>query len=212
MCQTSERTDCGNQEGKGRSACSLCGIIKLVINVIFLCNAILLRLFIQKLQMLFAGINRCFRGEEMKIILMQDVDKLGDKGSVMEVKDGYARNFLIPNNLAIIASKGNLKTWENERVNRERKEQKEKDNAKKLADNLSKHKFSIKAKCGEEGKLFGSVTALDIARIIEEQAKIQIDKKKIEIEDAIKNTGEYKIGVKMIKGIIAEINLEVIPE
>lgn len=148
----------------------------------------------------------------MKVILTQDVEKLGDRGDVLEVKAGFARNYLIPNNFAIIASKGNLRTLENEKKGREKKEKREIENAKKIADKLSKTSYTIKAKCGEEGKLFGSVTAQDIAEMISEQSSIQIDKKKIELEEPIKKIGSFKVNAKIAKGISARITIEVIAE
>jgi large subunit ribosomal protein L9 len=148
----------------------------------------------------------------MKIILIQDVDKLGDRGEVLEVKDGFARNYLIPQNLAIIASKSNMNTLENERKGREKKLKREMDQAKSLAEDISKLNIVIKAKCGEEGKLFGSVTAQDIADAVAEQSKFQVEKKKIEMSEPLKKIGTYTIVAKLSKGVSADIHLEVVPE
>jgi large subunit ribosomal protein L9 len=148
----------------------------------------------------------------MKIILLQDVEKLGDKGALLEVKNGYARNYLIPNNLAILATTGNLKTWENEKKARERRAAKDLDGAKELAASLGKKNFAMKAKAGEEGKLFGSVTSQDIAEFVKEQTKIELDKKKIDLSEPIKKTGTYKVPVKIHKSVIAELNIEVLAE
>jgi large subunit ribosomal protein L9 len=148
----------------------------------------------------------------MKIILVQDVEKLGDKGEILVVKNGYARNYLIPNKMAIMASVSNLKTWENERAARERREMKTLEQAKNVASELGKRTFTIKAKAGEEGKLFGSVTTQDIATAVLEVAKIELDKKKIELAEPIKRTGSHKVTVKLAKGVLGEINVEVAAE
>lgn len=148
----------------------------------------------------------------MKVILVQDVEKLGDKGEILEVKNGYARNYLIPNKMAIMASTSNLKTWENERATRERREMKTIEQAKNVAAELGKKTFTIKAKAGEEGKLFGSVTSQDIAIAVQEQTKIELDRKKIELSEPIKKTGSHKVTVKLAKGVLGEINVEVTAE
>jgi len=148
----------------------------------------------------------------MKVILVQDVEKLGDKGEILEVKNGYARNYLIPNKMAIMASSSNLKTWENERATRERREMKTIEQAKNVAAELGRKTFTIKAKAGEEGKLFGSVTSQDIATAVQEQAKIDLDRKKIELSEPIKKTGSHKVTVKLAKGVLGEINVEVTAE
>ncbi len=148
----------------------------------------------------------------MKVILIADVEKLGDKGAILEVKNGYGRNFLIPNSLAVMATQGNLKTWENEKRARDKRAIREFETAKELAAALASKTITIKAKAGEEGKLYGSVTNQDIQTAVEAQAKIQIDRKKIELEEPIKKTGSYTVKVKLSKGITGEITVEVIPE
>ncbi|MDQ7821872.1 MAG: 50S ribosomal protein L9 [Candidatus Eremiobacteraeota bacterium] len=148
----------------------------------------------------------------MKVILKKDVEKLGEEGAILEVKNGYARNYLLPNNLAIVASSGNMKTWENEKKTRERRVAKNTEKAKNLADSLSQKNFTIKAKAGEEGKLYGSVTSQDIVELVLAQAKIELDRKKLTLAEPIKKTGSYKVPVKLFKGVTAEISLEVAPE
>ncbi|MGV8123559.1 MAG: 50S ribosomal protein L9 [Candidatus Xenobiia bacterium LiM19] len=148
----------------------------------------------------------------MKVILIADVEKLGDKGAILEVKNGYARNFLIPNSLAVMATQGNLKTWENEKRARDKRAVREFESAREMAAALAAKTITIKAKAGEEGKLYGSVTNQDIQTAVEAQAKIQIDKKKIDLEEPIKNTGSYTVKVKLSKGVIGDITVEVVPE
>jgi large subunit ribosomal protein L9 len=148
----------------------------------------------------------------MKVILVQDVEKLGDKGEILVVKNGYARNYLIPNKMAIMASSSNLKTWENERAARERREMKTLDQARNVAAELGKKTFTIKAKAGEEGKLFGSVTSQDIAEAVLGITKIELDRKKIDLPEPIKRTGSHKVMVKLAKGVQGEINVEVVAE
>jgi large subunit ribosomal protein L9 len=148
----------------------------------------------------------------MKVILIADVEKLGDKGEVLEVKNGYGRNFLIPNSLAVMATQGNLKTWENEKRAREKRAIREFETAKEMAAAIAAKTITIKAKAGEEGKLYGSVTSQDIQAAVEEQAKIQVDKRKIELAEPIKSTGTYTVKVKLSKGVIGDINVEVVPE
>jgi len=148
----------------------------------------------------------------MKVILIADVEKLGDKGEVLEVKNGYARNFLIPNSLAVMATQGNMKTWENEKRAREKRAIREFETAKEMAAAIAARPITIKAKAGEEGKLYGSVTSQDIQTAVEEQAKIQVDKRKIELDEPIKSIGTYTVKVKLSKGVIGDINVEVVPE
>ncbi len=146
----------------------------------------------------------------MKIILTQDVESLGIEGDIVDVKNGYARNYLIPYNYAIIANASNLKTWENEKIARERKIAKNTEKAQRQAEILAAEKYEIKVKCGEEGKMYGSVTPQDIASLILNQTKIEIDRKKIVIPEHIKSVGEYQVFVKIYKDVKAEIKLSVV--
>lgn len=148
----------------------------------------------------------------MKVILTKDVDSLGFEGTIVEVKDGYARNYLLPKSLAIIASAGNLKIWENEKKARERRIAQDTDKAKKQAEILAQKKLTISAKVGEEGKLYGSVTAQDIADAVMNQIKIEIDRKKIIMDDVIKTAGEHTVSVRVYKDVKAVISLEIVAE
>lgn len=143
----------------------------------------------------------------MKVILLQDVKDLGKKDSVVNVSDGYARNFLFPRKAAIEASEGGLKTIADKNNSVINKKNKELQAAKDLAEKISKIEVSIKAKTGDNGKLFGSITNKDIAAIIKSQHKIEIDKKKIVLNDAIKTTGTYHAEIKVYPEISAKINV-----
>lgn len=143
----------------------------------------------------------------MKVILLQDVKDLGKKDSVVNVSDGYARNFLFPRKAAIEASEGGLKTIADKNNSVINKKNKEVQAAKDLAERISKIEVSIKAKTGDNGKLFGSITNKDIAEIIKSQHKIEIDKKKIVLNDAIKTIGTYQAEIKVYPEISAKINV-----
>lgn len=148
----------------------------------------------------------------MKVILTKDVDALGYEGTIVEVKDGYARNYLFPKNFAVTASTGNLKIWENEKTARERRIAKDMDNAKKQRDILEGKRYEISAKAGEEGKLYGAVTAADIAEAVTSVAKIEIDRKKLVLSEHIKTAGEHKVTLKIYKDVKAELTVVVTTE
>ena len=143
----------------------------------------------------------------MKVILLQDVKDLWKKDSVVTVSDGYARNFLFPRKVAIEASEGGLKTVADKNNSVINKKNKELQAAKELAEKISKIEVSIKAKTGDNGKLFGSITNKDIAELIKSQNKIEIDKKKIVLSDSIKIIGTYHAEVKVYPEISAKIKI-----
>lgn len=147
----------------------------------------------------------------MKVILKEDVKNLGTMGQIVNVADGYARNFLIPKGLAIEANPKNIKSMEHIKRTINEKAKKIKNSAQELADKISKMKLAIKAKAGEEGKLFGSVTQMDIAELLKSEG-IEIDKKKIYLEEPIKRLGTYTISIKIHPEISAQLNLEVVAE
>jgi len=144
----------------------------------------------------------------MKIILKEDVDNLGDMGNVVEVKNGYGRNYLIPRDLAVEANTKNIKQMEHQQMLLQSKIKKAKLEGEDLAAKISAISISIDVKSGEEGKLFGSVTSKDIAEAINAQG-VEIDKRKINLQDPIKRLGEYDIPVKVRQDVIATVKLEV---
>ncbi len=147
----------------------------------------------------------------MKVILKEDVKNLGMMGEIVNVKDGYARNYLIPKGLAIEANPRNIKQLEHHKRMIELKVKKLKNAAQSIAEKLSQKPVIIKAKAGEEDKLFGSVTSLDIEKALKEMG-FDIDKKRIQLSEPIKRLGEYNVKVKIHPEITADVNLHVVKE
>jgi len=145
----------------------------------------------------------------MKVILTEEIRGLGTRGDVVTVKDGYARNFLLPKNLAREASAGNLKQIEHERRKWSMLAQQEKDAAQKAADKVKGVKITIEKRVGEHGHLFGSVTANEIADALMEKG-IEVDKRRIELEQPIKNLGVHDVDVRLHRDVTAQIKVEVI--
>jgi len=148
----------------------------------------------------------------MKIILKKDYELLGDAGQILDVKEGYARNFLIPNGIATIASASNLKSFEEVKRQTARKVQKAADEAQKIASELSKYTVDIKVKTGEDNKIFGSVTSQMIYDSLKEKGFEDIDRKKIILKEPIKSLGEHEIDVKLHSNVTAKIKVNVIDE
>ncbi|MDD2494515.1 MAG: 50S ribosomal protein L9 [Tissierellia bacterium] len=143
----------------------------------------------------------------MKVILLEDVKNVGKKGDIINAKDGYARNFLFPKNLAIEATPSNLKNLENAKKIQDEKEKEIYEEAKKLEEELTKITIVIKSKAGENGKLFGSITNKEIADNLEAEKGVSIDKRKIELEEAIKSVGEYSVKVRLHPKVVAKLNV-----
>ena len=144
----------------------------------------------------------------MKVILTEEIRGLGTRGDVVTVKDGYARNFLLPKNLAREASAGNLKQIEHERRKWALLAQQEKDAAQKAADKVKGVKVQIEKRVGEHGHLFGSVTANEIADALLEKG-IEVDKRRIELGSPIKNIGLHDVEVRLHRDVTAHIQVEV---
>lgn len=147
----------------------------------------------------------------MEVILREDIDKLGNRGEVVKVADGYARNFLLPRRLAVKASEANKKIVEQERQAHVRREAGEKSEAEELAKMLAGVTVTISQKAGEQDQLFGSVTAKDIAEALQEQ-NFTIDRRKIHLEEPIRQLGEYKVAVRLHRDVTAEIGVNVLKE
>ncbi|MCE5312236.1 MAG: 50S ribosomal protein L9 [Nitrospiraceae bacterium] len=145
----------------------------------------------------------------MKVILKEEVRNLGHMGEIVSVKDGYARNFLIPQGLAVEANMGNVKELENEKRKIQQKAAKMKASAQELASKISAVSVEIKAKAGEEDKLFGSVTAMDIAEALKTKG-FDIDKKKIVLDEPIKRLGDFKVDIKVFPEVAAHIAVSVV--
>ena len=144
----------------------------------------------------------------MQIILQEDVEKLGNRGQVVEVAEGYARNFLLPRKLALEASAGNMKRLEKMRAAFAKKEATEKGDAQKLAELLAIVSLEVARKSGENDQLFGSVTSADISDALAAQG-YTIDKRKIQLAEAIKTIGNFDIPIKLHREIVATVKLAV---
>ncbi|MBI5083520.1 MAG: 50S ribosomal protein L9 [Acidobacteria bacterium] len=144
----------------------------------------------------------------MEVILREDVEKLGSRGQVVKVAAGYARNFLLPKKLAVAASDSNKKIVEQERQAALRREAKEKSGAEELARMLAAVTLTTTQKAGEADVLFGSVTAKDIAEMLEKQG-YTIDRKKIVLEAPVKTLGEHKVTIKLHREVSTEVTLVV---
>lgn len=147
----------------------------------------------------------------MKVILKEEVKQLGDMGQVVNVSNGYARNYLIPRGLAVEANEKNIKSLEHEKKVIEEKLRKIRNSAQELSNKIANMSIIIKAKSGEEGKLFGSVTSMDIAEQLKNEG-FEIDKKKILLEEPIKRLGKYTVTIKLHSDILSQLNIEVLPE
>lgn len=147
----------------------------------------------------------------MKVILLQDVKKIGKKGDVIEASDGYARNFLFPKKLAQEATSTNLHILNNKKENDRKQKLAEIEAAQKLAGELKGKEIAIKAKTGDSGKLFGAITSKDVAELINTQYKINVDKKKI-VMDTIKLAGEYEIEIKLYPEVSTKMKVIIVPQ
>src|SRR6266545_8003825 len=146
----------------------------------------------------------------MKVILRRDVKGLGHEGDLKEVRDGYARNFLLPSGAATLADTGALKNWERHRGEREDRAQQIRSEAQKIADRLSETKLEVAVKAGEKNRLFGSVTNREIADLIAREG-IEIDRHDIHLREPIKTLGDFKVDVHVMPGVSAELTVSVVP-
>lgn len=145
----------------------------------------------------------------IQVVLKQDVDNLGSSGEVVRVRPGFARNFLVPRGMAVLATRGNLKQVEHERQIALKKVEKLRKEAEEVADKLKKVVVMIAKEVGEEGRLFGSVTAADVADALKNKG-IEVDRKKLVMpEDSIKAVGTYEVGLKLAAGVVAKFKVDV---
>ncbi len=147
----------------------------------------------------------------MKVILKEDIKKIGKMGQIVDVADGFARNYLVPKGLAVEANTKNIRSIEHEKKIVHEKARKLKDSAQDLSSKISAMTITIKAKAGEEGKLFGSVTTMDIAEALHNEG-IEIDKKRISLEEPIKRLGSYPVNIKLHSDVSLQLNIQVIEE
>ncbi|MEW5945025.1 MAG: 50S ribosomal protein L9 [bacterium] len=148
----------------------------------------------------------------MKVILREDVESLGRSGEIKDVRNGYARNYLIPRGLADAATPGNLKALEQRRETRQRREARLERRLEQLSSELESATVRITAKAGEDGKLYGSVTSQQIASSLSGQFGIEIDRRRIVIEDPLKNLGVHSVLLKFSSGRDVTIRVEVLEE
>lgn len=145
----------------------------------------------------------------MKVILLQDVKALGKKGEVVNVNDGYARNFILPKKLGVEANGKNLNDLKLQKNNEAKVAQEHLDAAKKLAEELKAGKVVLTMKVGEGGRTFGSVSSKEIAEAVKEQMHLDVDKKKIQLKEQIKTLGTHIVSVKLHPEVTAELNVSV---
>ncbi len=142
----------------------------------------------------------------MEVILREDVVDLGSVGDVVKVKPGFARNYLLPRGLAVIADKRNVRVLEHQKRLAADKRERDRRQAQELADRVSSMRVVIKARAGEEGKLFGSVTNLDIEKALAEQGHV-IERRRIRLEEPIKSIGEHVVPVHLAAGVNAKVTV-----
>ncbi len=146
----------------------------------------------------------------MKVVLNQDVKGLGKKLQIVEVSEGYARNFLLPKKLAVVADNKNLNVAKGKINAQQFKKKTETEEAKKNKEIIENGYIEFKLKVGEGSKLYGSVTEKDIAQAIKEKYNIDVNKKKIVIKDQIKNLGTYSVSIKLYEGVVAQLKINVV--
>ena len=148
----------------------------------------------------------------MKVILRTDVADLGKRGDILDVADGYARNYLVPKGIAIKASDGTQAQATAMRRARDLRDAQDRSAAEEIATTLVSKVVTITARAGSEGKLFGSVTALDIAAAVESQTEVSLDRRKLELAESIKTLGTHVVSVKLHSDVQFPLTVEVVPE
>ena len=146
----------------------------------------------------------------MKVVLLQDIKGTGKKGELVNVSDGYARNFLFVKNLAVEANSDNLAKLKSKKESEQYKKNQDKEEAEKIADKMGKIKLQFKVKTGENGKIFGGVSSKEIQEKLEKDYNIKVDKKKIELKETIKTLGITKVQIKLFEAVIGEVKVELI--
>ena len=148
----------------------------------------------------------------MKVILLQDIKGVGKKDEVIQASDGYARNFLLPRKMAVEANAENMAKLKGKKDSQNHKKELEKEEAQKIQKKLEGILLKIKVKAGENGKVFGGVTAKEISENLKAQYQIEVDKKKIDLKETIKTIGTQKVSIKLFEGIIGELRVDVLAE
>lgn len=146
----------------------------------------------------------------MKVILKADIKGVGKKDQIINASDGYARNFLLPKNLAVEANNDNMTKLQSKQNANAYKKSQEKEEAQKTAEKLSKIQLKIPVKTGENGKIFGGVSAKEIAEQLKANYNIEVDKKKIDLKETIKTLGIRNITIKLYEGVIGQLKIDII--
>ncbi len=144
----------------------------------------------------------------MKVILKDNIKSIGKKDEIINVSDGYARNFLFAKDLAVEATPGNLAKLKTKKDSEQFKKDMEKEEAKKVAEKLEKIKLEFKVKAGENGKIFGGISSKEITEKLEKDYQIKIDKKKIEMKEAIKTLGITNVEIKLYEGVTGKLKVQ----
>lgn len=147
----------------------------------------------------------------MKVVLLETIDGLGSVGQEVKVKDGYARNFLVPKGLALLSTDSNLKAFKGQIQARIRSEAKSREHAQKLSDEISAVSLTFTVKTGQEGKLFGSITSADIFSALADKG-FEVDKKKIHLQEPIRHVGTHEVDIRLFPEVTAHVKVEVVPE
>lgn len=148
----------------------------------------------------------------MKVILCADIKNVGKKDQIINASDGYARNFLFPKKLAVPADKENMSKLQAKQESKQYKRDLELEEAKKVAEKINEITLKITTKSGENGKIFGSITSKEIAQNLEEQFKIVVDKKKINLKEPIKSLGTTNVELKLFESVNAKLKVMVVSE
>jgi large subunit ribosomal protein L9 len=148
----------------------------------------------------------------VRVVLREDVEKLGRKGDLLEVADGYARNYLVPRGLAIVATKGVVDQATAMRRNRQVRDDRDKEAAQELATRLSANPIEVTARAGEGGKLFGSVTSADITAAVKQQTNVELDRRKVTLAEPLKALGPAEVDVQLHTDVTVTLAVEVVAE
>jgi large subunit ribosomal protein L9 len=148
----------------------------------------------------------------VKVVLRDDVENIGRKGDLIEVTDGYARNFLVPRGLAMKATKGVVQQAEAMRRNREARDARDREAAQALADQLTGKRIELRARAGEGGRLFGSVTSVDVADAVRAQTGVEVDRRKTQLAEPLKELGAVEVPVKLHADVEVTLTVDVVPE
>ena len=148
----------------------------------------------------------------MKVILLEDIKGVGKKDEIINASDGYARNFLLPKKLAVEANSANMSKLKAKQDSNQYRKNVEKEEAQKTAEKFKGILLKIPVKTGENGKVFGSITAKEIADNLKEQYKIEIDKKKIDLKEPIKTIGSFSVNIKLYEGVVGTLKVQMISQ